>query len=273
MTNEMTNTRIGFIGAGNMAGAIARGLVKQGHPASNIIMSNLSQDKLTVLHDELGVQTTLNNQDVCQQSDVVLLAVKPQMMQQALAEVDFSQVKCAISVAAGLPISKLTEFTHNQTSVIRSMPNTPSIELCGATGLFAESAVKEQYAAVTEYIFGAIGEYEWIDREDLMDTVTALSGSSPAYFFRFMEGLISAGIEQGMPETTARNLVVQSALGAATLIKNHPDVAISTRREQVTSPKGTTAAALDSLEQSGIAKMTKDAVNAAVKRGKELAND
>ncbi|NVJ60740.1 MAG: pyrroline-5-carboxylate reductase [Gammaproteobacteria bacterium] len=273
MTNQLTNTRIGFIGAGNMAGAIARGLVKKGHPASNIIMSNLTQDKLDEVSEELGVLTTLDNQELCDQADIVLLAVKPQVMKNALADVDFSSVDCVISVAAGLPISKLTEFTHQQTAVVRSMPNTPSLELCGATGLFADSNVKDKFGAITEYIFGAIGEFEWIASEDLMDTVTALSGSSPAYFFRFMEGLISAGIEQGMPEDVARNLVVQSALGAATLIKNHPDVAISTRREQVTSPKGTTAAALDSLENSGIAKMTKDAVDAAVNRGKELAND
>lgn len=254
-----------------MAGAIARGLIKCGHPKERIIMSNRSPEKLTALANELGIKTTLDNQAVCTAANVVLLAVKPQMMREALANIDFASVDCVISVAAGLATDSLAAYTHHQVEVIRSMPNTPSIEMCGATGLYAKPETQDRYGHFANYVFGAVGEYQWVEDEALMDTVTALAGSSPAYFFRFMETLISAGIAQGMPEQAARNLVVQSALGAATLIKNHPDIAISERRKQVTSPNGTTAAALDSLEQSGIAAMADKAVKAAVKRGKELS--
>jgi len=271
MTVSLEQSTIGFIGAGNMAGAIARGLVKKGHDPQRIIMSNRSSGKLEALQQELGIRITTNNQDVCRSANVVLLSVKPQMMKDALAGLDFTSVDCAISVAAGLPVAKLIEFTAEQVAIIRSMPNTPSIELCGATGLYASHSVREQHQRAAEYVFGAVGEFAWVDDEGLMDTVTALAGSSPAYFFRFMETLIDAGVKQGMDQDTARKLVVQSALGAATLIKNHPDIAISERRIQVTSPKGTTAAALDSLEESGIATMAEAAVNAAVKRGKELS--
>ncbi|PWK46866.1 pyrroline-5-carboxylate reductase [Pleionea mediterranea] len=271
MSNQNQQLTIGFIGAGNMASAIARGLVKKGHNPEKVIMSNRSAGKLEQLADELSVQTTQNNQEVCDKADVILLSVKPQMMADAISELDFSTVQVAVSVAAGLTTDNLKQMTQNKVAMVRSMPNTPSIELCGATGLYADDAVKKQHAESVNYVFGAIGEFEWVPDENLMDTVTALAGSSPAYFFRFMETLIEAGTKQGMDEQTARNLVVQSALGAATLIKNHPDIAISERRTQVTSPNGTTAAALDSLEQSGIADMADKAVKAAVNRGKELS--
>lgn len=272
MTQSTEQLTIGFIGAGNMASAIARGLVKKGHDPKKVIMSNRSAGKLDDLAAELGVQTTQDNQQVCDQADLVLLSVKPQMMADAVGNLDFSTVQCAISVAAGLPTEKLKQMTKNSVAVVRSMPNTPSIELCGATGLYADEATQKAHRDAVNYVFGAIGKFEWVPDENLMDTVTALAGSSPAYFFRFMETLVEAGIKQGMDGTTARNLVVQSALGAATLISNHPDIAISERRKQVTSPNGTTAAALDSLEQSGIKQMAEDAVKAAVNRGRELAD-
>ncbi|WP_144392335.1 pyrroline-5-carboxylate reductase [Pleionea sediminis] len=272
MTDSNEKLTIGFIGAGNMASAIARGLIKKGHAPDKVIMSNRSKGKLDDLAAELSVRTTQDNQEVCQEADVVLLSVKPQMMADAIGRLDFTSVQCAISVAAGLPTEKLKTFTNNNVAIVRSMPNTPSIELCGATGLYADDDTKAKHSSAVNYVFGAIGKFEWVPKEDLMDTVTALAGSSPAYFFRFMETLIEAGIKQGMPPKTARNLVVQSALGAATLIDNHPNIEISERRKQVTSPNGTTAAALDSLEHSGIAKMAEDAVNAAVKRGQELAD-
>ncbi len=266
-TNE---TRIGFIGAGNMASAIVRGLVKNHHPSDNIILSNPSQEKLQRLKDDLGVNITSNNQAVCDNSDIVILTVKPQKMADALQGINFANVSCVISVAAGLPVEKLKHYCGGKTPVLRAMPNTPATELVAATGLFAANDGKP-FIEISEYIFGAIGKFIWVEHEGQIDTVTALAGSSPAYFFLFMEALIEAGIAQGMPEEQAKTLVVQSALGAATLINNHPDIEIAERRRQVTSPNGTTAAALDCFANHDFKNIVGKAVDAAVKRGKELA--
>lgn len=271
-THSNQQLSIGFIGAGNMAAAIARGLVKQGHPEHNLLLSNPSEGKLNALKDELNVATTCNNQEVCDKCDLVVLAVKPQKMAEAVQPLQFNDRQCIISVAAGINTAKLRQLTKQQ-KVVRAMPNTPAIELCGATGLFATPEAKSEFGSLAEYVFGAVGTYQWIDDEQLMDTVTAIAGSSPAYFFRFMEGLIEAAIKQGLPESAARQLVVQSALGAATLITNHPEVDIATRREQVTSPGGTTAAALNTFEQGGLMTLIESAVDAAVERGKELAKE
>ncbi len=270
--NSNQQLTIGFIGAGNMAAAIARGLVKQGHPAESLMLSNPSKAKLNALQAELGVAITSENQQICDRSNLVILAVKPQKMTEAISALEFKSDQCIVSVAAGINTEKLRQLTGQQ-KVIRAMPNTPAIELCGATGLFAEPEAKLECGSLAEYVFGAVGTYQWIDDEQLMDTVTAIAGSSPAYFFRFMEGLIEAARKQGMPEQTARHLVVHSALGAASLIANHPETAIATRREQVTSPGGTTAAALEAFEQGDLMALINSAVEAAVNRGKQLANE
>ncbi|MCO7225270.1 pyrroline-5-carboxylate reductase [Pleionea sp. CnH1-48] len=265
--NEIT---FGFIGAGNMASAIVRGLLAAGHDPKKIMLSNPTRAKLDQLSTELNVQVTQSNQAVCDTADVLILAVKPQMMTAALEDLEFTKVHCVISVAAGLTTSQLSAQV-NQMPVIRSMPNTPAIELQGATGLYADSATKAAYHPVAEYLFGAVGEFVWLEKEDQMDIVTAIAGSSPAYFFYFIEGMIEAAKAQGMTEECAKTLVVQSALGAATLLKNHPDVDIAERRQQVTSPGGTTAAALTSLQQDQLQQIVANAVDAAITRGQELA--
>ena len=270
---NLAETTIGFIGAGNMAAAIARGLIKQGQPADKIILSNPSTAKLTQLSQSLGVTTTHNNQQVCEQADLILLAVKPQKMQQVFATLDCSQVTCFISLAAGLSSKRLNSCMNCPTPLIRAMPNTPAIELTAATGLYADKETKTQFGVLTEQIFGAIGNYVWLEDEAQMDLVTALSGSGPAYFFLFMEALIKAATEQGLPADTAQTLVVQTALGAARLAENHTQQDIATLRHQVTSPGGTTEAALMSFQQADFSAIVSAAIDSAKKRSQELSNN
>ena len=262
---------IGFIGAGNMAEAIARGLIKSGHDPRQIIMSNPTPSKLERLSDELNVTTTHQNQMVCDKAQVILLTIKPQLFDAVLGDLDFSSVDCVISVAAGVPVAQIESLVGNGIPVVRSMPNTPATELVGSTGVYVAPTHKSALANIVDYVFGAIGRYVWIDDESLMNAVTAISGSAPAYFFQFVESLIAAGVTEGLSEQDAKTLVVQTALGSANMMVNHSDQSVAELRQQVTSPGGTTAAALQSFTNDNFEDVIHRAVHAAVERGRALA--
>ena len=273
LSNLNLNThKIGFIGCGNMASAIIRGLVSGGFPASQLCVSNSSAEKLKQLSLETNMQTTSNNREVADFSDVLVLAIKPQVLPQVceqLKDINLTH-KLIISIAAGITTDKIAEYLAQSPSIIRAMPNTPATIAKGATGLFANQQSSQSQKECAQSIFNAIGISEWVDNESLIDVVTAISGSSPAYVYILLESMIEQAVNQGLDQTTARNLATQAVLGAAELVQTQPQKALKELRQQVTSPNGTTAAAIDSFEQHDFSNIIKQAVAAAVARGKEL---
>ncbi|WP_223671110.1 pyrroline-5-carboxylate reductase [Kangiella shandongensis] len=270
----LKNAKVGFIGAGNMAASILGGLIQSGLPAECIYVSNPSAGKLDALKAKYPtLNITHDNAEVANHVDYLLLAVKPQKM--SLACDDFKDMdlstKCAISVAAGVTCETLTNLLGDDTPVVRSMPNTPSLIGYGATGLFANDKVSQKQKEATSAIFEAVGKSIWVDDENLMDVVTAVSGSGPAHYFLYMESVVQGGMELGLPEETARELAAQTALGAAAMVQQNGDMEIGQLRRNVTSPGGTTAAALDTLNDNDLPEIVKKALQASVKRGKELA--
>ena len=270
----LSTSKVGFIGAGNMAASILGGLIQSGLPAESIYVSNPSTPKLDALKERYPtLNTTHNNAEVASNVDYLILAVKPQKM--SLACADFRDIdlnnKCLISVAAGVTCDTLNQLLGADTPVIRSMPNTPSLIGYGATGLFANDKVSTEQREATSAIFNAVGKSIWVEDEELMDVVTAVSGSGPAHYFLFMESVVQAGMDLGLPEETARELAAQTALGAAAMVQQNSDTEIAQLRRNVTSPGGTTAAALDTLNEHKLPEIVKKALEASVKRGKELA--
>ena len=266
------NQNIGFIGCGNMASAIIRGLVDSGFPASHICASNPNPEKLEQLSIEAKIQTTINNREVVEFSDSLILAVKPQVMPQVcqqIKELDLSN-KLIISVSAGITTGKIAEYLNQHVPIIRAMPNTPATISKGATGLFANSQCSGRQKKRAESIFNVIGITEWIDSEPLIDVVTAISGSSPAYIFLLIESMVEQAVNSGLEQSVARNLATQAVLGAAELAKTEIQTPLAKLRQNVTSPNGTTAAAIDSFEHNNFSNIIKQAVAAATARGKEL---
>jgi len=269
----IANAKIGFIGAGNMAASILGGLIQSGLSAKQIYVSNPSQGKLDALLERYPELNTSNdNAYVAEHADYLLLSVKPQKMALAckpLQELDLDC--CVISVAAGVGCQTIENLLGKGLPVIRSMPNTPSLVGAGATGLYANQHTSEQQKKAATAIFDAVGLSVWVDDESQMDLVTAVSGSGPAHYFLYMESVVAAAVKQGLPESTARQLAAQTALGAARMVQDNPDLEISQLRRNVTSPSGTTAAALDVLINGHLPELAAKAVNASVVRGKELA--
>lgn len=264
--------KIGFIGCGNMASAIINGLINQGMLASNIMASNRSQAKLNQIASTTSILTTTDNQMVADFSDVLILATKPQILPQVCEQLKSCNLsdKLIISIAAGINTDKIVLLLEQSVSVIRAMPNTPATICEGATGLFAnqQSSLLQKQTATA--IFDAIGKTEWVQQESLIDVVTAIAGSAPAYVFLFIQSMLEQAIAEGLDETSARNLSTQAVLGAAKLAQIKSDVSLTELRTAVTSPAGTTAAAIASFEQNNFSNIIKQAVAAATNRGKEL---
>ncbi len=264
-----------FIGGGNMAQAIIFGLLKQGYPANQITVSDPNAAKRQCLAEK-GVNTVeasqTDTQDAVEKSEVLLLAVKPQMIAavcQGLSAVDFSQ-KLVISIAAGVSVTKLQSRLPTAKQIVRVMPNTPALVAEGMSGLFAQNSLKPEYKQFTQDLLNAVGKTCWVTQEADMHTVTAGSGSSPAYFFLFMEAMQQALCQMNMDEDTARLLVQQSALGAAKMVMENPDLPIATLRENVTSKGGTTAAALQVLNQQQLQHIVQQAMQACVERSQQM---
>ncbi len=265
---------ITFIGAGNMANSIIGGLINTGYPASSIIASDPNTDVLVKLHDQLGIQTESDNAKACSQADIVVLAVKPQVMKsvtQAL-QTALDHRPLVISIAAGISINSLSEWLGEGTAIVRCMPNTPALVKQGATGLYANHQVSEAQKEAAESLMNAIGICTWLDSEALLDSVTAISGSGPAYFFLLMEAMIEAGIKQGLSPEQAKQLTLQTAAGASTLAQQS-DVDVAELRRRVTSPGGTTEQAIMSFEAAGLRKIVDDAMLACAKRSQTMANE
>ncbi|REH40193.1 pyrroline-5-carboxylate reductase [Paraperlucidibaca baekdonensis] len=264
--------RIGFIGAGNMATALVGGLLAKGWPASALMLTDVSEQALSV-HAARGLRTGTDNRELVASVDIVVLAVKPQAMKavtQALA--DCPQQPLYISIAAGIPAQSLAQWLGGDAAVVRAMPNTPALVQTGATGLFANAAVSHEQRVQAEQVLGAVGIALWVDTETKIDAVTAVSGSGPAYFFYLMEAMIEAGVKLGLARHDARDLALQTALGAAQMAIT-ADVAPDELRRRVTSPKGTTEQAVAVFDAAGFADIVEQAMRACAARGVSLANE
>lgn len=268
----MFNKKLAFIGAGNMAKAIIGGLIAKGYDAKKITASGPRMENLQKVTDEFSINITTDNFTAARQADVVILSVKPQMLKQVACELSaaLTQKPLIISLAAGITTKSLQHWLDSEFSIVRAMPNTPSQVLLGATGLFANANVTEDEKRVADTILSAVGIVTWVKEESLINTVTAVSGSGPAYYFLFMEAMINAAIAQGMSNTDAKALTVQTALGAATLAAKS-DFDVNELRRRVTSPKGTTEQAILSFENDKIHEIVARAMQACSNRAEELS--
>lgn len=269
----MNTLRITFVGAGNMATSLICGLLAKGMPAQNIHASEPSAERCNQLQQELGIHTYIDNSAACAQTDVVVLAVKPQIMRevcQALAPA-LQPEQLVISIAAGITCDSLQQWLKHQ-AVVRCMPNTPAMLRQGISGLFAAATVNEQQRAHASSIVQAVGDSVWVAQEHLLDAVTAVSGSGPAYFFLLIEAMVDAGIKLGLSADTAKQLAQKTALGAAHMACQS-DTDAATLRAQVTSPQGTTDAAIRSFEADGFRPIVERALQAAATRSAELAQE
>jgi pyrroline-5-carboxylate reductase len=265
--------RLAFIGGGNMAAALISGLIKRGMGRERLIVADPSQDQLDRLLRDYGVPAAADNASAVQGAEVVILAVKPQLMRAvALGVAPHLQAgrPLVISVAAGIPHAALARWFGARIPVIRTMPNRPALNGFGATGLYAPPGVGAADRALAEDLMAAVSATVWVEHESQMDTVTAVSGSGPAYFFLFMEALEAAAQARGLPADIAHRLTLETAFGAAQMARESPD-SLATLREQVTSKGGTTAAALAVLNAAGLRDIVAHAVAAADRRSAELA--
>lgn len=272
MSNPLKNKKISFIGGGNMAQALISGLLAKGILPEYITVSDPNPDNREQLQAK-GINTidSAKNPLDALMADVVVLAVKPQIMADVLA--DFSQVldkQLIISVAAGLSTDSLTKMLNGYQNIVRAMPNTPAMVQAGATGLYATDSIDEQEKQLATELMGASGLVIWVDDEEQLHAVTAVSGSAPAYFFYFIESVIQGGIDLGLSQEQASALAMQTALGAAKMSISSDDTPEQLRRK-VMSPGGTTEAAVHSLQADKINELIGKAMQACVKRSREMS--
>jgi|TARA_B100000768_G_scaffold180994_1_gene202475 pyrroline-5-carboxylate reductase len=261
---------IAFIGAGNMAGSLVNGLIESGTSPSEIAAADPIAKQLEKL-SVLGVVTAANNDQAIKAVDVIVLAVKPQVIGQVLEALSgLTPNQLIISIVAGIDLRSLETWLPANQPIVRCMPNTPALLGAGMTGLFANSRVTDQQKALATHILEAVGEVAWVSKEAHLDAVTAVSGSGPAYFFLLMENMIAAGQKLGLDAELSKKLTEQTAFGAA-LMAQKSNVDPGTLRKNVTSPGGTTEAALNLMLAQDFPATVIDALSAAEKRAKELA--
>lgn len=265
--------KISFIGAGNMASSIIGGLINKGYNASTITAADPFPEGLARLQSSYGINTTQDNGEAAAAADIIILSVKPQVLK-TVAEALHSHIQpgtLIISIAAGINIGSLRQWLGNH-AIVRCMPNTPALVQTGASGLYANPQTSDSQKQQANDILGAVGIVQWLESEDLIDPVTAVSGSGPAYYFLFMEAMIEAGVQQGLSREAATELTLQTALGAAKLALDS-DVDVAELRRRVTSPNGTTEQAIRVFEEQGLRAIVSDAMQACTDRSIELARE
>lgn len=271
----MKTKKIGFIGGGNMAHSLISGLIASGHSAQQIWVSDPDQDKLSELSSNMHINSSLTNDALIVEVDVVVLAVKPQAMATVIkaSSASFNQAdSLLVSIAAGINQQSLSEWLGADKSIVRCMPNTPALVQTGATGLHANKNVSTAQRELAENILRSVGITVWVDTEAEIDAVTAVSGSGPAYFFLLMEAMEKAALELGLTQHTAQLLIEQTALGAARIALESPD-SPGVLRNRVTSPGGTTEQAIKTFEQGGFTDLVKQALQAANDRSISLSKE
>lgn len=269
----MTNSiRIGFIGGGNMAEAIFSGMIKQGFAPQSIIVSVRSEETRARLEADYGVHAVCDNARVIREAPMVMLAVKPYQMREMLQPLQgllAEQQPLLVSVAAGLNVEQLQRFAGGPLPTVRCMPNTPSLVGYGMSGLFASAEVSTEQKEATTQAMQSVGAVQWCDAEHEIDIVIALAGSAPAYYFAMMEHLEAVGLRLGLSAERSAELVRKTAMGAAQLV-NQTGTAPGELRRKVTSPNGTTAAALQVLIDHDFAGLWDKVADAAIARAEEL---
>ena len=269
----LDDLRIAFIGGGNMARSLVGGLVDRGCKPGRITVSEPSPEQRALLAKRVPVRMSEDGAAAAHDADVLVFAVKPQVMQSAAKAVAGAvQAKrpLVVSVAAGITTGDLDRWLGGGQAIVRVMPNTPALLGAGAAGLYATAKVSPDQRVTAQALMEAVGQAHWIEDEALMDAVTALSGSGPAYFFLLMECMEEAALELGLPPDTARALTLQTAFGAARMAQESGEAPAALRR-QVTSPNGTTAAALGVFEDGKFATLVQKALSAARDRGRQLS--
>ncbi|SDH46225.1 pyrroline-5-carboxylate reductase [Pseudomonas benzenivorans] len=267
----MTTPRIAFIGAGNMAASLIGGLRAQGVDADAIRASDHGAEQRAKIAAEHGIETFASNAEAIQGADVIVLAVKPQVMKDVCLELaaHIEDGQLIVSIAAGITSASLEHWLGPR-PVVRCMPNTPALLRQGVSGLYANARVSAAQRQRAEQLLGAVGLALWLDEERLIDAVTAVSGSGPAYFFLLIEAMTAAGEKLGLPRATAEQLCLHTALGAARMAVAS-DVDAAELRRRVTSPAGTTEAAIKTFQAGGFEALVENALNAAARRSAELA--
>ena len=267
-------TVIGFIGAGNMAYALIKGLLSNGFDAKNINVSDSNEELLINRESELKITTYSDNNSLLDNSDIVVFAVKPQVLSIVCLQLK-NKVKpnhLFVSIVAGIRGNDINRWLGGNFALVRTMPNTPALFQSGVTGLFANDLVSNQQKELVTSILSSVGECFWVDDEKLIDAITAISGSGPAYFFLLMQSITQAATALGLDEKTANSLSIQTSLGAS-LMATKSGKDSKTLRKEVTSPNGTTQAAIESFQDQNFEGIVAAATRAAYDRARELSND
>jgi len=258
-----------------MASSIIGGLLADGHPASAMSAADPYEPSLDQLRKRGLESVSSDNGRAAENADVIILAVKPQVMAEAaasIADAVASNAALVISIAAGITVASLESRLGEHAAIVRCMPNTPALLGEGASGLFANDQTTDQQKAYAQSILSAVGTTCWVDAESKLDAITALSGSGPAYFFLFTEAMIAAGCELGLDESTSTQLALQTGLGAARM-GLESDVDLAELRRRVTSPAGTTERAIERFEAEGLRALVRNAMQAAAERAEEMARE
>lgn len=266
---------ISFIGAGNMASAIIGGMLDSGYQAGDIWVSAPDDDHLQSVRKRFGVSVTTDNRYCAQQADIVVLAVKPQVMAKVCSDIAPMMQNTRplmVSIAAGLTAETLDQWLGGGMPLVRVMPNTPSLVGKGAAGLFANDQVKPAQKDAVQAMFASVGTALWVDDENLLHGVTALSGSGPAYFFLMLEALEEAATAAGIEPATARELAIQTMAGAAEMARRSDQNPAQLKRN-VMSPGGTTEQAVNTFEEGGLRELVKKAYSAAFERSREMSRE
>ncbi len=269
----MENIKIAFIGCGNMGRSLIGGMLANDFPAKNISAVDISEVQRSKVASNFKIETFSEATPAIRDADVVVLAVKPQSIRailKSLSDILEAEKPLLLSIAAGIRTSAIARWSGYDAAIVRVMPNTPSLVRTGAAGLYANENTDEHQKTLAESIIRSVGMTIWVDQENLIDSVTALSGSGPAYFFYFMEVMEKAGIDLGLSEEQARNLTLQTALGAAKMALES-DLDPADLRKQVTSPGGTTEKALGIMHKKKLDAIIIAAIEAAADRARELA--
>ena len=270
---KMKIQKIGFIGGGNMASSLISGLIASGHSPQHLWVSDINPDTLKALAENLNVNTSGSNDAVINEVDVIVLAVKPQILSsvaKSAAALIQQKKSLVVSIAAGISQHSLSQWLGADTAIVRCMPNTPALVLTGATALHANARVTDEQRNLAENIMRSVGIALWVNDESELDAVTAVSGSGPAYYFLLMEAMEKAALDLGLSEVTARLLVQQTALGAAKIALESSE-SPEQLRKRVTSPGGTTQRAIETFEQGGFTELVSKALYAARDRSIEMS--
>lgn len=268
----MNNTSIAFIGAGNMARSLISGLLASGYPASQLAAADPAEEQRALI-DQLGVQSAADNSAIVAAADVIVLAVKPQILAKVVSSLSLTTAQLVISIAAGVDMASISSSLGTQQPLVRCMPNTPALLQQGITGLCANAAVSSAQRDQAEQLLAAAGATIWFDKEADLDAVTAVSGSGPAYFFYLMEAMIDTGERLGLDREIATQLTLATARGAAAMAEQGvvQGQTPAILRNNVTSPGGTTERALSIMDEHNTQAHLGDAIAGAAERAQELA--